>query len=98
MVAKTEAKDCTFIRMALEAVYKDQPDAYRARSITGRSHTNDKRPASPEKILAVTTEFESRIAKLNLEASEYEKRCNSLRIRKLINDGFQNLSRKYSQN
>lgn len=94
LVEKTENKDCTYIRLALEAVYKNNPEAYRTRSVTGRSLT-DKKRATPEKLQAVKNQFQRRIAQLNLSTEAYERRCNSTRINRMINGGFQNLSQKY---
>lgn len=94
LVPKEESKDSTFIFMALEAAYKDNPEAYGTRSVTGRSK-NQKKLATPEKIKSVKDEFQRRIAKLNLSDSAYDARYNSVRINRLLNSAFQNLSRKY---
>lgn len=110
-MSNTKKKDSTFIYTALEAVYKNEPSAYANRSITGRRHKrarNDlgpdatveiidvKKKATPEKIHAIQNVFKSRIDKLNLSEAEYVLRYNNERFNKLLNAGFQNLTKKYS--
>lgn len=96
LVEKNETKDYTFIRLALEAVYKNNPEAYRTRSVTGRSLAM-KKPATPEKLEAIKNQFQRRIAQLNLSEQSYGRRCNITRINRMLNAGFQNLSKKFGE-
>lgn len=58
LVPKTSSSDYTFVRVALEAVYKDNVEAFAARSISGRSLKNAKKVVTPERLFAVQTAFQ----------------------------------------